>query len=219
MSETARFGIATSSRRRALRFLPTRASCTCRARPSTRRLATDFGPAELVEPIYVRAPDADRVAPMMIEFRKLKLRDLNKIEEIERSVVPDAVVALDVRGRAGEAVLDLPRRDRRRAGRAHRLPDHLPLRRRLARDEHRGRRRSTGARESRGASWSGCSRSRPEMPAAATRSRCASRTRPRSGSTKSSASVPEAVRRGYYTDNREDALIMWKDPVREPASA
>jgi tRNA threonylcarbamoyladenosine biosynthesis protein TsaB len=24
------------------------------------RLATDFGPAELVEPIYVRAPDADR---------------------------------------------------------------------------------------------------------------------------------------------------------------
>jgi ribosomal-protein-alanine N-acetyltransferase len=23
------------------------------------------------------------------------------------------------------------------------------------------------------------------------------------------------VRRGYYTDNREDALIMWKDPIRE----
>jgi len=21
------------------------------------------------------------------------------------------------------------------------------------------------------------------------------------------------VRRGYYTDNREDALIMWRDPV------
>ena len=27
------------------------------------------------------------------------------------------------------------------------------------------------------------------------------------------------VRRGYYTDNREDALIMWKDPAREQASA
>ena len=26
------------------------------------------------------------------------------------------------------------------------------------------------------------------------------------------------VRRGYYTDNREDALIMWKDPVSEPAT-
>ena len=27
------------------------------------------------------------------------------------------------------------------------------------------------------------------------------------------------VRRGYYTDNREDALIMWRDPVRRPAAA
>ena len=25
------------------------------------------------------------------------------------------------------------------------------------------------------------------------------------------------VRRGYYTDNREDALIMWKDPADAPA--
>ena len=30
---------------------------------------------------------------------------------------------------------------------------------------------------------------------------------------------PRGIRRGYYTDNREDALIMWRDPVREPASA
>jgi [ribosomal protein S18]-alanine N-acetyltransferase len=27
------------------------------------------------------------------------------------------------------------------------------------------------------------------------------------------------IRRGYYTDNREDALIMWKDPVAQRASA
>ena len=27
------------------------------------------------------------------------------------------------------------------------------------------------------------------------------------------------LRRGYYTDNREDALIMWKDPIRQVASA
>ena len=26
------------------------------------------------------------------------------------------------------------------------------------------------------------------------------------------------IRRGYYTDNREDALIMWRDPVSEPAA-
>ncbi len=29
--------------------------------------------------------------------------------------------------------------------------------------------------------------------------------------------VARGVRRGYYTDNREDALIMWKDPVEEAA--
>lgn len=29
---------------------------------------------------------------------------------------------------------------------------------------------------------------------------------------------PRGVRRGYYTDNREDALIMWKDPVAVPES-
>ena len=26
---------------------------------------------------------------------------------------------------------------------------------------------------------------------------------------------PRGIRRGYYTDNREDALIMWKDPISE----
>ncbi len=29
---------------------------------------------------------------------------------------------------------------------------------------------------------------------------------------------PRGVRRGYYTDNREDALIMWKDPLVEPTA-
>ena len=28
---------------------------------------------------------------------------------------------------------------------------------------------------------------------------------------------PRGVRRGYYTDNREDALIMWKDPISDSA--
>jgi [ribosomal protein S18]-alanine N-acetyltransferase len=27
------------------------------------------------------------------------------------------------------------------------------------------------------------------------------------------------IRRGYYTDNREDALIMWKDPVHETVAS
>ena len=30
---------------------------------------------------------------------------------------------------------------------------------------------------------------------------------------------PRGVRRGYYTDNREDALIMWKDPVSRAGDA
>jgi ribosomal-protein-alanine N-acetyltransferase len=32
---------------------------------------------------------------------------------------------------------------------------------------------------------------------------------------------PKGVRRGYYTDNREDALIMWRDadPAADPADA
>lgn len=29
---------------------------------------------------------------------------------------------------------------------------------------------------------------------------------------------PSGFRRGYYTDNREDALIMWKDPIRQVAA-
>ena len=29
--------------------------------------------------------------------------------------------------------------------------------------------------------------------------------------------VARGIRRGYYTDNREDAMIMWKDPVEEAA--
>ena len=28
---------------------------------------------------------------------------------------------------------------------------------------------------------------------------------------------PRGIRRGYYTDNREDALIMWRDPEPPPA--
>ena len=29
---------------------------------------------------------------------------------------------------------------------------------------------------------------------------------------------PRGIRRGYYTDNREDALIMWRDPQPKPVA-
>jgi ribosomal-protein-alanine N-acetyltransferase len=28
--------------------------------------------------------------------------------------------------------------------------------------------------------------------------------------------TPVAIRRGYYTDNREDALVMWIEDLRSP---
>src|SRR5439155_6336623 len=61
----------------------------------------------------------------------------SELDRADRAaLVPVALVALDVRGRAREAVVDLPGRLRR--GEPGRLPDHLPLRRRVARDERRG---------------------------------------------------------------------------------
>ncbi len=44
-------------------------------------------PAELVEPLYLRVPDAERTAAM-IEIRRLELRDLSAIEAIERRAYP-----------------------------------------------------------------------------------------------------------------------------------
>ena len=38
-----------------------------------------------------------------------------------------------------------------------------------------------------------------------------SRTSARSSLYERFGFVPKGVRRGYYTDNREDALIMWRD--------
>ena len=183
------------------------------------RLARDFGPAELVEPIYVRAPDADRVLRAMIEFRKLKLRDLNAIEEIERASYPTPWSRSMFAGELAKpssiclgAVDGATRR-------AHRLPDHLPLRRRLARDEHRRRARRIAAAGSRAALMERLF----EVTARDARRGYTLEVRV---SNDGAIQFYEAlgfrargVRRGYYTDNREDALIMWRDPVREPASA
>ena len=50
-------------------------------------------------------------------------------------------------------------------------------------------------------------------PAARLHARGARLERPtRSASTRSLGFVRQGIRRGYYTDNREDALIMWRDP-------
>ena len=155
---------------------------------------------------------------MMLEFRKLKLRDLNKIEEIERTSYPtpwsrsmfagelakpssiclgaidgerDELVGYLIISRYVDAwhVMNIAvAPEYRRKGIARRLMERLFEV--TARDVRRGY--TLEVRVSNEAAI----RLYEELGFRA-----------------------RGVRRGYYTDNREDALIMWKDPVREPASA
>jgi ribosomal-protein-alanine N-acetyltransferase len=155
---------------------------------------------------------------MTIEFRKLKLRDLNKIEEIERTsyptpwsrsmfagelAKPSSICLGAIDGERNELVgyLIISRYvdawhvmniavapEYRRKGIARRLMERLFEV--TARDVRRGY--TLEVRVSNEAAI----RLYEELGFRA-----------------------RGIRRGYYTDNREDALIMWKDPVREPASA
>jgi ribosomal-protein-alanine N-acetyltransferase len=155
---------------------------------------------------------------MMIEFRKLKLRDLNAVEEIERTSYPtpwsrsmfagelakpssiclgaidgerDELVGYLIISRYVDAwhVMNIAvAPDYRRRGIARSLMERLFEV--TARDARRGY--TLEVRVSNEAAI----RLYEELGFKA-----------------------RGVRRGYYTDNREDALIMWKDPVREPASA
>jgi ribosomal-protein-alanine N-acetyltransferase len=155
---------------------------------------------------------------MMIEFRKLKLRDLNKIEEIERTSYPTpwsrsmfagelakpssiCLGAIDVESDHLVGYLIISRyvdawhvmnlavaNGYRRRGIATRLMERLFEL--TASDGRRGYTLEVRVSNE-----------------AAIKLYEALGFRPR------------GIRRGYYTDNREDALIMWRDPVREPASA
>ena len=104
------------------------------------RLATAFGRSDAIEPIYVRAPDAEQWRPMMVELelRRLELGDLDAIERIERASYPTpwsrSMFASEL---AKPSSLSFGAVDESRG--ARRLPRPLPLRRRLARDERRRR--------------------------------------------------------------------------------
>ena len=100
---------------------PTRSSRSTCAFPTPRKTA-----ARAHSSHDARLPQADARRPR-----------LDRADRAHR--LPDALVAVDVRGRAGQAVVDLAGRVRPHGRPARRLPDHLPLRRRLARDERRGR--------------------------------------------------------------------------------
>ena len=80
---------------------------------------------------------AEPMTAVAIELRQLSLAHLGDIEQIEQSAYPTPWSRHDVRLRARQADLDLPRRVRGRP--ARRLHHQLALRRRLARDERRRR--------------------------------------------------------------------------------
>ena len=119
------------------------------------------------------------------------------------------------RGRARCSPASSPSRrrlPRRVPGRGHaRLPDRVPLRRRVAHHERRRRRAATAAAASRGTMLeqlferTGGRRHRGYTLEVRVSNDGAIRLYERLGFS------PTGVRRGYYTDNREDALIMWRD--------
>ena len=125
--------------------------------------------------------------------------------------VPDAVVAGDVRARAVQAagICLAARRD----GRVRGLPGLLPLRHGLAPDERRRRPRPPPAGHRHRAAAASCS-SGSTTPTRSTRSRSGrSNDAGDRASTSASASAPPALRRRYYHDNGEDAVIMWRTPA------
>jgi ribosomal-protein-alanine N-acetyltransferase len=155
---------------------------------------------------------------MMIEFRKLKLRDLNAIEEIERTsyptpwsrsmfagelAKPSSICLGAVEAEKDELIGYLI---------ISRYVDAWHVMNIAVTPEHRRR---------------GIARSLMERLFEVT-ARDARRGYTLEVRVSNEAAIrlyeglgfkTRGVRRGYYTDNREDALIMWKDPVREPASA
>ena len=150
-----------------------------------------------------------------VDLRRLEPRDLDAVDDDRARVVSDAVVALDVRRGAA------PSRARSRSARStasgelvgyafvSRYVDAWHVMNVAVAPP-------SGAAGSLGAARAPVRRDRARSPRAATRSRCACRTRARSGCT-SARLRARGVRRGYYTDNREDALIMWREPAARPS--
>ena len=155
---------------------------------------------------------------MTIEFRKLKLRDLTAIEEIERSSYPTPWSRSMFAGELAKpssiclGAIDLE---------ANRLIGYLIISRYVdawhvmniaVAEDYRRRRIATRLIERLFEVTSGDGR-RDYTLEVRVSNEAAIRLY------ESLGFKARGVRRGYYTDNREDALIMWKDPVREPASA
>ena len=155
---------------------------------------------------------------MMVEFRRLKLRDLNAIEVIERSsyptpwsrsmfagelAKPSSICLGAIEGEKEELVGYLI---------ISRYVDAWHVMNIAVADEHRRRKIATRLME-RLFEITSSDGARGYTLEVRVSNEAAIKLY------ESLGFKARGVRRGYYTDNREDALIMWKDPVREPASA
>ena len=189
--------------------LPARAPAR-RARRRASARPTPSSRSTSAPPTRRRADDRrrDRAPPAR------RSRDLGAIEEIEQRAYPTPWSRSMFASELAKPTLDLPRRVRGRA--ARRLHDHLALRRRLARDERRRRPRPPPPRH------------RDAAARAAVRADAGRRRRGYTLEVRVSNAGAiglyerlgferRGVRRGYYTDNREDALIMWRDPEPAPS--
>ena len=206
---------ARSSRRRGGRPAGRRPRSTSPGRATTRR-SPRLRPGEAPSRSTCASPtrrgrcaviEARRVG---VDVRRLTLSDLGDIERIEQRVYPTPWSRSMFAGElAKPSSICLGAFARGRA--ARRLPDRLALRRRLAHHEPRRRRASAGAGIA--------SRLLDELFALTAGDAQRGYTLEvrvsnpaRSCSTRRYGFEPSGVRRGYYTDNREDALDHVEGP-------
>jgi ribosomal-protein-alanine N-acetyltransferase len=154
----------------------------------------------------------------MIEYRKLKLRDLNSIEEIERSAYPTPWSRSMFAGELAKpssiclGAIDTEQNELVGYLIISRYVDAWHVMNVAVADSHRRRGIATGLMEQLFEETSRDSRRGYTLEVRVS-NEAAIHLYERLGF------KARGIRRGYYTDNREDALIMWKDPARVEASA
>ena len=155
---------------------------------------------------------------MTLEFRRLKLRDLTAIEEIERSAYPTpwsrSMFAGELAKPSSICLGAIDADENRLVGYLiiSRYVDAWHVMNLAVAVSHRRRRIATRLMERLFEVTSGDGRRGYTLEVRVSNEAAIKLY-------ESLGFKARGVRRGYYTDNREDALIMWKDPVREPASA
>ncbi len=154
----------------------------------------------------------------MIEFRKLKLRDLNSIEEIERTSYPTPWSRSMFAGELAKpssicvGAIDSERNELVGYLIISRYVDAWHVMNVAVADSYRRRGIATGLMERLFEDTARDDRRGYTLEVRIS-NEAAIKLYERLGF------KARGIRRGYYTDNREDALIMWKDPAREQASA